>query len=258
MAHALNDMGQASYQHFDEVVNACANELPQLGGIIDASPRANFRSRALKLPRQTHRYSGRTAMRSNLSVHEPKQPQDDDSPLAFSMEGDSQDQPGSLLPFSWSPGWNSNQSIHKFQVEPGGPLVDGTAGIRLLDPAARVTESNQQTEFPSQFVASSDQWLLIPTYRVFGSDEMSAHTPAFETLIDAPFVMLTTAVATHLRVSAGDFLTVGLPDHDCCMQVKIDDTVPSGCVAYSVGVPGAHWLPANTRVELSKTNEEDT
>ena len=40
-----------------------------------------------KIPREPHRYSGRTAMLANISVHEPKPPDDPDSPLSFSMEG---------------------------------------------------------------------------------------------------------------------------------------------------------------------------
>ena len=61
-------------------------------------------------------------MRADVSVHEPKQPVDEETPLAFTMEGLNRDQPGALLPYVWSPGWNSNQSLHKFQAEVGGAL----------------------------------------------------------------------------------------------------------------------------------------
>ncbi len=37
---------------------------------------STFRIRGQKLAREPHRYSGRTAMRANISVHEPRQPQD--------------------------------------------------------------------------------------------------------------------------------------------------------------------------------------
>ena len=39
-----------------------------------------------KIAREPNRYSGRTAMLANISVHEPKPPDDPDSALAFSME----------------------------------------------------------------------------------------------------------------------------------------------------------------------------
>ncbi|MEE9125958.1 MAG: NADH-quinone oxidoreductase subunit NuoG, partial [Planctomycetota bacterium] len=74
-----------------------------------------------KVPRETHRSSGRTAMRAHVDVHEPKPPDDPDSPLAFSMEGHcSADAP--LTPFYWSSGWNSVQALNKFQLEIGGRL----------------------------------------------------------------------------------------------------------------------------------------
>ena len=53
-------------QHFDQVVAACAETQSDLSGLIDAAPDHSFRDRGLKIPRQTHRYSGRTAM--NLSL----------------------------------------------------------------------------------------------------------------------------------------------------------------------------------------------
>ena len=52
---------------------------------------------AAKIPRQPHRYSGRTAINANINVNEPMPPQDKDSPLAFSMEGYEGQPPSSLL-----------------------------------------------------------------------------------------------------------------------------------------------------------------
>ena len=54
-------------------------------------PDADFRMLNAKIPRQTIRYSGRTAMNANIAVSEPKPLQDPDSPLAFSMEGIQED-----------------------------------------------------------------------------------------------------------------------------------------------------------------------
>ena len=81
-------------------------------------------------------------MRANISVHEPKQREDEETPLAFTMEGLNRDQPGALLPWVWAPGWNSNQSVHKFQTETGGPLKGGTAGARLFHPGGSRNRTN--------------------------------------------------------------------------------------------------------------------
>lgn len=61
--------------------------VPVLEAIQDVAPDAGYRVHGLKIAREPRRYSGRTAMRAPLSVHEPKQPTDPDSALTFSMEG---------------------------------------------------------------------------------------------------------------------------------------------------------------------------
>jgi NADH-quinone oxidoreductase subunit G len=71
--------------------------------------------------RQTHRASGRTSQLANISVHEPKITQSYDQSMRFSMEG-AKVETSAEMPFSWAPGWNSNQSITQFQEEVGGEL----------------------------------------------------------------------------------------------------------------------------------------
>ena len=85
----------------------------------------DYRFDGLRVPRQPHRYSGRTSMHANVSVHEPKPPPDPDSPLAFSMEGYERKPPSPLVTNFWAPGWNSVQSVNKFTRETAGPLVCG-------------------------------------------------------------------------------------------------------------------------------------
>ena len=73
-------------------------------------------------------------MHANVSVQEPEQPDDPDTPLAFSMEGYPGNPPPSLIPRFWAPGWNSVQALNKFQDEVGGPLRGGDPGERLIEP----------------------------------------------------------------------------------------------------------------------------
>ena len=93
----------AKLENFDQIVVACAKSSPLFAGLVDVAPLNNFRDRGSKIPRQTHRYSGRTAMNSDVSVHEPQQPKDHESPLSYSMEGLNRDQPASLIPFGIHP-----------------------------------------------------------------------------------------------------------------------------------------------------------
>ena len=82
--------------------------------------------------RQTHRASGRTAQMANISVHESKTTQSAFDRFNFSMEGLTSG-PSSTheMPFTWAPGWNSNQSINQYQSEVGGTLLNGMEELRL-------------------------------------------------------------------------------------------------------------------------------
>ncbi|MEK1904673.1 MAG: molybdopterin-dependent oxidoreductase, partial [Pseudomonas sp.] len=135
--HALHSTLQGKgvdWTQLDQVTAACAASSSILAGITGAAPSASFRIKGLKLAREPLRYSGRTAMRANISVHEPRQPQDQDSPFAFSMEGYSGSQEDrQQIPFAWSPGWNSPQAWNKFQDEVGGHLRAGDPGVRLIE-----------------------------------------------------------------------------------------------------------------------------
>jgi len=236
---------------FDDVTAACANDIPALADIVEASPSSDFRERGLKIPRQTHRYSGRTAMLADVSVHEPKQPVDEDTPFSFSMEGSSGTQPGALIPFVWSPGWNSNQSIHKFQSEAGGALAGGTPGKRLFDTTSNDEISLDKT-IPEAFEPKEDLWLVLPQYRVFGSDELSARSPAIAELAPVPFVELSTTDAQRLDLEAGDGVLVSFENSEYTFEVSINDSLPRGCISYGVGLVDAPWCPPKALVTLRK------
>lgn len=245
------------HEHFDNITRACADEVAILDKITEASPTADFRSRGVKIPRQTHRYSGRTAMRADVSVHEPKQPQDHDSPLAFTMEGDNKQQPGALLPFVWSPGWNSNQSLHKFQSEVGGALSGGTAGVRLIE--ASRSAQRVDAEINSSPTASNSQssgWRLLPLYRIFGSEELTAYSPAVNELVSEPFVQLSAIDASTLNAEDGDIIELTCTGRSAPFRLEINASIPAGCVGYSVGLPGAMWLEPNSLVRLKKGSSE--
>ena len=133
----------AGWKNLDDVLDAMGRAIPALAPARDAAPGAAFRMSGAKIPREPHRYSGRTAMlapmgsgRAQIDVNEPKPPDDPDSPLSFSMEGTPVEPPGALIPFFWSPGWNSIQATNKFQSEIAGALKGGDPGVRLIEPAS--------------------------------------------------------------------------------------------------------------------------
>jgi NADH-quinone oxidoreductase subunit G len=122
------------WETFDGIVADLASKVPVFSDVIKASPREDFSMCGQRIPRQMHRASGRTAINANADVREHKTAKDPDSPLSFSMEGYEGQPPSSLITHFWSPGWNSVQSVTKFQNEAGGPLHGGDPGVRLIEP----------------------------------------------------------------------------------------------------------------------------
>ncbi|EMI5621705.1 NADH-quinone oxidoreductase subunit G, partial [Acinetobacter baumannii] len=166
----------------DDVIETIVKNVPVLEAIQDVAPDAGYRVHGLKIAREPRRYSGRTAMRAPLSVHEPKQPTDPDSALTFSMEGYVGPQKASsLVPFAWAPGWNSPQSWNKYQDEVGGHLKGGDSGVRLFDRLAKRPARSYVA--PTAVVANPESFRLVPMHHIFGSGEFTIKTPAMETRI---------------------------------------------------------------------------
>lgn len=240
--HALHSAVQGqeiSWTQLDEVTEHCAAAIPALAAIVGAAPNANFRMNGLKIAREPHRYSGRTAMRANISVHEPRASQDGDTALAFSMEGHNGiqvgERPASLLPFAWAPGWNSPQSWNKFQDEVGGHSRDGDAGVRLFEPAADAS-ADYYGPAPSAFAARVDQYRVLPLYHLFGSEELSARAAPVQSQISTAYAALSASAAQQLNVDAGDTVTVTLGTESVQLPVRIDAALPLGTIGLPSGL----------------------
>ncbi|HIG66618.1 MAG TPA: NADH-quinone oxidoreductase subunit NuoG [Porticoccaceae bacterium] len=234
-------------QNFDQIVAACAESNPLFSGLLDVAPLNSFRDRGSKIPRQTHRYSGRTAMNSGVSVHEPQQPKDHESPLSYSMEGLNRDQPSSLMPFVWSPGWNSNQSLQKFQSEVDGPLKGGPSGVRLISSSLQGADISRQID---KVTLKAHQWHLVPMQQIHGSDELSAHTDEIAELAGRGFIAIGQKVAEKLAVTEGDGLLVKQGEIECSLEVRILSRVAKNCIGYSVGYLETQGLTAGSLVTL--------
>ncbi len=241
---------QSRWEHLDEVTKSCADSVVALAPIVDAAPAADYRIQGMKIGRQPHRYSGRTAMLADKNVCEPKQPVDEDSALAFTMEGFPGEKPAALTPFYWSPGWNSNQSVHKFQQEINGPLKGGDPGVRLIEP--------DESAVAQWFDATEDQqegqgdWLLLPAYHIFGSEELSAQSDPIAERASLPYVTLRADSANSLGVQAGDGLQLWIGEQAVSLEVQVSDDCPSGALLVAAGLPKTAHLPFLSRINALK------
>ena len=248
-----NAMGREDlrWRDMDSLTKACAAAGDELSGLADVAPGAGFRVDAeSKIPRQPHRYSGRTAMRADVSVHEPKTTVDHETPFSYSMEGlNTGDQPGAVLPYVWSPGWNSNQSVFKFQQEVAGALAGGDPGARLIG-ANGVTRRDgyQDVPPPAQVDVSNGTFRAAHVSYVFGGDELSAASAPILERTPAPFVLLNPADAQRLGVSDGN--GVAIAELGASYEVRVDHSIASGVAGVARNLPGTGVL-ATTHVSLA-------
>lgn len=225
------------WTQLDHVTAACAASTPQLASIVDAAPSAAFRIKGLKLAREPLRYSGRTAMRANQSVHEPRTPQDPDTAFAYSMEGYSGSaEPRSQVPFAWSPGWNSPQAWNKFQDEVGGHLRAGDPGKRLIE--SQGDRLSWFASVPRAFSPAQGTWQAVPFYHLFGSEENSSKAAPVQERIPAAYVALAKSEADRLGVNDGALLAVSLAGQTLRLPLRINEELGAGLVGLPAGLAG--------------------
>ncbi|MFT0622203.1 NADH-quinone oxidoreductase subunit NuoG [Ectopseudomonas guguanensis] len=249
--HALHSTLQGKavdWTQLDQVTAACAASNPLLAGIKDAAPSASFRIKGLKLAREPHRYSGRTAMRANISVHEPRQPQDQDSAFAFSMEGYAGSKEArQQIPFAWSPGWNSPQAWNKFQDEVGGHLRAGDPGVRLLEAAGNALP---WFAVNAAFNPAAGTWQVAPLHHLFGSEENSARAKPIQERMPEPYVALARDEAARLGVNDGALLALRVNGQALRLPLKVRDDLAIGLVGLPLGLPGIPAVIAGASVTL--------
>lgn len=249
--HALHSTLQGKavdWTQLDQVTAACAASNPLLAGIKDAAPSASFRIKGLKLAREPHRYSGRTAMRANISVHEPRQPQDQDTAFAFSMEGYAgSKEDRQQIPFAWSPGWNSPQAWNKFQDEVGGHLRAGDPGVRLLEAAGNALP---WFAVNAAFNPAAGTWQVAPLHHLFGSEENSARAKPIQERMPEPYVALAREEATRLGVNDGALLALRINGQALRLPLQVRDDLAVGLVGLPLGLPGIPAAVAGASVTL--------
>ena len=235
--HATLEHHQTDWNGLDDATRACAKAWPLLAGIPNAAPDAAFRIKGQKVARQPHRASGRTSLRANLDISEPRQPQDADSPLAFSMEGYSGHQiPHSEVPFAWAPGWNSPQAWNRFQDEVGGHLRGGDPGVRLLDAPANTL--GYYTDIPNPFQLRYDCWQVVPLYHLFGSDELSARARPIQERTPEAYVALGHADVEALHLSATARVQVTIGRQRFTLPLRVSEHMRRGAVGLPIGIAG--------------------
>ena len=241
------------WTQLDDVINALIATHPKLAGIKGAAPDADYRITGLKIAREPRRYSGRTAMRAPISVHEPMQPKDLDTGLTFSMEGYSGEQtPSSMIPFASAAGWNSPQAWNKYQDKVGGSLKNGDPGVRLFDRLERLALRQYIAPEANALNATNmlqGQAKLVPIYNIYASSMMASRSPIVAEQLPVATWRIGIDNAKEWSITAGDYLAIEIDNQQIILPVQLVPYLAEGCIGYPVGqVSIIHpSLPASVR-----------
>jgi len=101
--------------------------------------------------------------------------------------------------------------------------------VRMFEPAA-----NGRSYFngiPSAFEPRNDEWLLVPMYYIFGSDELSLSAPGIAELATRPHVAVNAGV-----LAEGEDVEVYCAGATFRLPVRIRPDLPRGVAGLPVGV----------------------
>ncbi len=238
------------WKNLDDIIAAMIEEMPVLAPVREIAPPADFRLLGQKVARQPHRYSGRTAILAHRTVHEPKPPADVDTPLSFSMEGYGGQPPPALIPRFWAPGWNSPQAVTKFQAEVNGPLTGGDPGLRLIEPAGGQPAYFKQV--PPAFRPKKGEWLVVPLFHIFGSDELSMLTPGVAERASRPYLALHPDDAGRLGMAEGAEAELAFDGRLYRLPVRLEPSLPLGVAGVPYGLPGSPGITLPGRYQITR------
>ena len=242
--------GFEGWNNLDAVIAAMAAEVPAVAGAVEAAPPASFRMAGLKVAREHQRYSGRTAMHANLDVSEPKPPEDPDSALTFSMEGFGGQPPSPLIPRFWAPGWNSIQSLNKFQEEVGGPFRGGNPGRRLIEPPSQ-QEGLTFPSAPPAYQERDAEWLVVALHHIFGSEELSSLSPGVAQLAPSTYLGLSPTDAEALGLREGQELNVLLGGAMRRLPIRMVPGLARRVIGIPAGLHDLQGIALPTRIKMT-------
>lgn len=242
-----------------DVLQELARMQPEFEPALRAAPGPDWRAPAgRKVARMSHRFSGRTAKDADTSLREPRPPDDPETPLAFSMEGEQNPPPGPLTPRFWWPGWNSDNAVNKFQIEIGGSLRGGGSGARLIeltgggfdwdDGSAAAAGQETGTTEPAQECI----W-LVPRPCIFGSEELSVYSPGVAELTPPAVVSVHPAVAGRFGLEEDGLAALRIEGCRFVLPVRLDWSLPEDVACVPANLNETMGIVGPVRCSLERT-----
>ncbi|VFP83587.1 NADH-quinone oxidoreductase subunit NuoG [Buchnera aphidicola] len=206
--YSINSFDLIQSFTLDKMMKLCASRNSFFKKLKDSAPSADFKIYGQKIARSSLRFSGRSSMFADKNIHEPISPKDPDSMFSFSMEGNQQTENGfSHIPFSWSPNWNSHQSLYKSSNRLNNKFTSLYEGILLFKDYKKKFLSNFFIKkIDKNITKNLLDFQIIPYYKLLGSEEMSQNYFMKIMKINFIYAQLNYSDASKLKINDGDIL----------------------------------------------------
>lgn len=235
----ITDINEILLYKIEKITERLILKFPNLKILKDSFSKNFLKIKYKKVPRSSHRFSGRTAMLSNIDVHEKTQPIDYDSYFSFSMEGNQQSEQGfPQVPFFWSPGWNSIQSSYKGLSDNILKEILKYNKIFLYrNTKFKNYDFFKIKNYSLQNFDKNNNLIIIPYYKLLGSEEMSQNDgwikseflnmPAFLNIYDAK----------KFKISNNDNISFSILSKQFTLKVCILNDLSIGFIGLPLGTP---------------------
>jgi NADH-quinone oxidoreductase subunit G len=141
--------------------------------------------------------------------------------------------------------------MYNYLDEPDGSLKGGNPGIRLIEPSG-VTGKKYLKQETNIYEVEKDEWLIVPVYLIFGSDELSSAGSSMRQKISDPFILINQKDADRFSLNDGDSVQLEILKVRLTLKVKIENSLQQGLAGLSVNLPGMPFVDIPGRGKLHK------
>lgn len=251
--YAIKNKTSCKKIHFKSILDDLSKKYFLLKSIKYMIPEENSLLYNQKIARAPNRYSGRTAMFANISIHEMPPLKNKDSIFTYSMEGNNKLK-NQYIPFVWSPGWNSIQSLNKYQKKIGEDLLYKETGINILK---NKTIKYQKSiswfkNIPSKFNKKKG-WHVAPYYHLFGSEEITHFSPTINNMIPKSYIVINNIDAKKLNINKYyNFIELNYLGEIFNLPIRISKKLKNNHIGLPIGLPDIPIYFVNAIVDSFK------
>ncbi len=109
---------------------------------------------------------------------------------------------------------------------------------------------------PDHFSPAEGEWVALPLYHIFGSDELSAKSPAVKERMPKVYVALNNEDAEKAGIDEGELIEISNQNTRLRLPVKLNIGLTPGTVGLPKGLNETAGIEFPARITFKKVNHE--